>query len=91
MADKQEKNTNQVGVNINLDQTPILFTDNVYMTANEDGVIFNVGQKVLNSNQVRIVARIGMSRTHAKKFVSEIGKLLAMSEGYLQSGEKHGN
>lgn len=88
MSDTKNQNPGQVGVNINLDQTPILYTDNIFMTATEDGVILNVGQKLLNSNQVRIVARIGMSRTHAKKFVSEIGKLLAMSQGHLQSGKK---
>ena len=88
MSDTKNQNPAQVGVNINLDQTPILYTDNIFMTATEDGVILNVGQKLLNSNQVRIVTRIGMSRTHAKKFVAEMGKLLAMSQGHLQSGKK---
>jgi hypothetical protein len=79
---------NQLKFNINLDTTPILYTDNIFMNANEDGVTLNVGQKIANTDQIKIVARIGMSRNHAKKFVTEMGKLLAMTEGHLQSGEK---
>lgn len=75
-------------MNINLEQTPIVYTDNIFMNANEDGVTLNIGQKILNTDQVQIVARIGMSRQHAKKFIAEMGKLLAMTEGHLHSGEK---
>jgi hypothetical protein len=88
MDDKKVKNGQQVGLNINLDTTPIVYTDNIFMNANEDGIVLDVGQKVFNTNQVRVVARVGMSRSHAKKFVKELGKLLAMTEGHLQSGEK---
>lgn len=91
MADKREQEQQgqqQVGLNVNLDVTPIFYTDNVFMNANEDGIVFDVGQKLLNTNQVRIVARIGMSRSHAKKFVQEMSKLLALTSGHLQSGER---
>lgn len=88
MDDKKPGNESKVGVNINLDSTPIFYTDNVFMNANEDGIVLDVGQKVFNTKQIRIVSRIGMSRIHAKKFVSEMGKLLAMTEGNLQSGVK---
>ncbi len=88
MDNKKSANDNKVGVNINLDTTPIIYTDNVFMNANEDGIVLDVGQKVFNTKQIRIVSRIGMSRTHAKKFVSEMGKLLAMTAGNLQSGAK---
>ncbi len=88
MDEKKTKLGQQVGLNINLDTTPIVYTDNIFMNANEDGIVLDVGQKVFNTNQVRIVCRVGMSRSHAKKFVSEMGKLLAMTEGHLQSGEK---
>jgi hypothetical protein len=86
-----DKKTPQQNINVNLDQTAILYTDNIFMNANEDGVVLDVGQKLFNTNQVRIVARIGMSRNHAKKFVQEMSKLLAMTEGNLQSGKKKGN
>lgn len=88
MDEHKKNNKNQVDLNINLDITPIIYTDNIFMNANEDGVVLNIGQKVMNTSQVRIVHRIGMSRTHAKKFITEMGKLLAMTEGHLQSGVK---
>ena len=88
---KKQQPNQQVGLNVNLDTTAILYTDNIFMNANEDGIVLDVGQKVFNTNQVRIVTRIGMSRNHAKKFVSEMGKLLAMTEGHSQSGEKTKN
>ena len=86
--DDKNKKTGEAQININLDTTPVLYTDNVFMTANPEGVVLDVGQRVGSTNQVRIVARVGMSRSHAKKFVEELGKLLAVSEGKNQTGEK---
>lgn len=57
------------------------------MTTNEDGFVLDICQKVGPSSQVRIVSRIGMSRSHAKKFLKEMGSLLALTEGSRQSGE----
>ena len=91
MADKKEEiHVHQqpgVQINMNLDTTPILYTDNMLLTTNEDGIVIDIGQKVVTTNQLRIVARIGMSRTHAKKFLAELGKLLAMTEGSKQTGD----
>lgn len=78
----------QMSVNINLDTTPILYTDNIFMTTNEDGIVFDFGQKLGPSNTLRIVSRIGMSRDHAKKFLGEMGKLLALTEGQVTTGKK---
>lgn len=83
-----DKKQEEVKVNVNLDTTPILYTDNIFMTVNEDGVVLDVGQKLGATNQLKIVARIGMSREHAKKFLKEFGNLLAMTEGKKQTGEK---
>lgn len=85
----QKDNAQNISINVNLDTTPVLFTDNVFMTTNEDGVVLDVAQKLGSTNQIRIVSRIGMSRSHAKKFVTELGKLLAMTEGSNQSGTKN--
>lgn len=79
----------KVALNINVEATPILYTDSVFMSTNEDGLILEVGQKITGTNQLRIVSRIGMSRTHAKKFVKELGKLLAMTEGKTQTNESN--
>jgi hypothetical protein len=85
MADKPQNN---IQLNVNLDTTPVLYTDNIIMNINEDGVVLNVGQVLFGTNQMRIVSRVGMSREHAKKFVRELSKLLAITEGQAQTGEK---
>jgi hypothetical protein len=84
MADQ----TKGMQVNINVDTTPILYTDNILITTNEDGIMLDVCQKLGPSEQWRIVSRIGMSRNHAKKFLKELGSLLALTEGQGQTGEK---
>lgn len=84
---KQEQIPQQMAVNLNLDTTPVLYTDNIYIVTNEDGVVLNVMQSVAGTNQLRIVSRIGMSRNHAKKFVSEMGRLIALTEGQGNTGE----
>ena len=86
--DKENHPANSLAVNVNLDTTPILYTDNVFMSINEFGIVLDVVQKLGPTNQARIVARIGMSREHAKKFVQELGKLILMSEGQKESGKK---
>jgi len=78
----------QFQVSINLDTTPILYTDNINISANKDGVVLNVMQRVGSRNQLRIVARVGMSREHAKKFVEKLGQLLLKSQGQLVTGKK---
>ena len=69
-----------VSLSVNLDTTPVLYTDNILISTNEDGVVLDVTQKLVGSNQVRIVSRVGMSRTQAKKFITEAGRLLALTE-----------
>ena len=91
MKNEKPQSVDNVAVNINLDTTPILYTDNIHMTTNEDGVILDVMQRVGNPRQMRIVARIGMSRSHAKKFVEKLGKLLVLTEGNIQTAEKPKN
>ena len=83
-----ENNEQQpMNLNVNFDTTPVLFTDNIVMTTNDNGFVLNVMQQLLTTNQVRVVARIGMSREHAKKLVKEMGRLLAMTEGQGQTQE----
>jgi hypothetical protein len=84
----QPENKQEVQVNVNLDTTPVLYTDHVFMATNEDGLVMDFGQKLGTTNQLRIVSRIGMSREHAKKLLKELGNLLAMTEGQKQTGEK---
>ena len=51
MADKKKEEQQQgqqqgMNVNVNLDTTPIFYTDNVYISANPDGVVFDVMQRL---------------------------------------------
>lgn len=88
MADKKKEEQQQqqgMNVNVNLDTTPIFYTDSVFITTNQDGVTFDVMQRLGSTNQVRIVSRIGMSREHAKKFVVELSKLLEITEGQTKT------
>ncbi len=78
--DKTGKDKQNVQININSDTTPIFYTDNIYITTNEDGVVLDIAQKLGTTNKVVIVSRIGMSRTHAQKLVKELAKTIAISE-----------
>lgn len=81
----------QVNLNINLDTTPIFYTENIFISTSSDGVTMDVAQKLVGTNQQRIVTRVGMSREHAKKFLKELGNLLAITEGNTQTGEANKN
>lgn len=87
MASKRSQN--EIAVNIEPDVTPVLYTDNVLMTVNEDGVVLDIGQKVGSTSSLQIVSRIGMSKTHARKLVNELGKLLLMAEGQISTAERN--
>lgn len=88
MDDK--KTQSNIEISMDPDTTPILYTDNVFMTTNEDGLTLNIGQTV-GPNQVRVVTRIGMSRVHAKKVLKELGTLLVITEESTETGKKKKN
>jgi hypothetical protein len=89
MEENKKQPQNQMNVSINLDQTPILYTDNVFMSINEDGVMFDFTQKMGPTNQLRVVARVGMSKEHARKLVKSLEALLLSSAANqkAQTGE----
>lgn len=67
-------------IDINFETTPILYTDQINISTNKSGVVLNVIQKLGITKQARIVARVGMSREHAREFVEKLGSLLIMTE-----------
>ena len=77
-----------ININVNLDTTPIFYTDSISVTTNADGIVFDFMQKLGPTNQVRIVSRIGMSREHAKKFYKVFGDGLKLVEGQVQTVQK---
>ena len=87
MKDKKTEEQKGINFNLNIETTPVLYTDNVRLTTNQMGVVLGFGQTVDTSNQVRIVTRIGMSREHAAVLLKELSTLLAMTQGNLTTGE----
>jgi hypothetical protein len=77
---KRDTKTN-TKVSVNVDKTPILYSDNILLSINENGVVLDVAQRVRTSNRLRIVSRVGMSKKYAKVFVTRLGKLLILSDG----------
>lgn len=69
----------------------ILYTDNIVMTTNADGLTLDVLQRNLGAKGFRVLVRLGMSREHAKKFVVKLSRLLAMTEGNTQTKTSKGN
>jgi len=80
--DQKKVNLNDApqGVNVNLaaDKVQILYTDSVFITSNNYGIVFNVAQSIDDKNQ-QVVTRIGMSKEHAKALLDVLGKHLAMT------------
>ena len=87
MASKT-KGAKKMRVSVNLDETPILYTDNINIGVSPDGVVLDVLQRLGSTDQVRVVSRIGMSREHAKKFMNKLGEALLKSEGVEVTGKK---
>lgn len=85
--DKKQEDQNGLNFNINPQMTPVLYTENVSINVTEDGVVLDFSQRLGNTNQLQIVARIGMSKTHAKKFLKIFDDLINMSEGQRQTGK----
>lgn len=73
---------------MNDDDTLVLYTDNVNIATNDDGVVLGFFQKFGPNNEMKAVARIGMSREHAKKFLATLGKQLALKEAQTHTGDK---
>ena len=81
----QKYQNQQIQVEINLDTTPILYAENIFSTTSKQGVVLNFSQLAWPTNKTRIVSRIGMSREHAKEFVKQLGNLIAMTDGQVQT------
>lgn len=76
-------------VSLNPEKTQIIYTDTIFMNVNDDGVTFDICQKVGNSSKVQIVSRIGMSREHAQKFVKKLSEILALTHGHSRTTDKN--
>lgn len=81
MAKPQEKDEQEpLSVNIDAQKTPALYTDNVMITSNDDGVMLDFSQRIGPTKQQQVVARVGMSVTHARKMIQTINEHLEKYE-----------
>ena len=85
---KEGKLPDGMSLSVDARSTAIMYTDSVFMTINDDGVVLDVAQRIGTTNQAQIVARVGMSRIHAEKFVKKLQDLLLMNAGKLQTNKK---
>lgn len=88
MENKQQENTPAFEVNVDPVHTQILYTDNISIVTSPDGLVMDVVQRLGGSNKFQVVARIGMSREHAKRFAGKLAELLIKSEGQVETGNK---
>lgn len=89
--DKNDDNNTDFQVKLNPETVQVLYTDTIFMNVNDDGVTFDICQKVGNSNQLQVVSRVGMSRDHAQKFVKKLSEILALTVGRSQTHGKEKN
>lgn len=82
----------QISANLSQLDNRILFTDIVDITVNNYGVVMNFMQSAGPANTPSAVARVGMSREHAKSVLEILQVTLAQTERRLpkpqQSGRK---
>ena len=87
MAKQDQNDQPQLNINLNPETTKIVYTDMIYINVNEDGATLDVCQKVGPNNQFYVVSRIGMSREHAKKLVTELSKNLALTQSQSKTND----
>lgn len=69
----------QVQVNVP-NGLPVLYSDSVFVTTSQWGVVFDFAQNIGPANQQNVVARLGMSKEHAKALLGVLKKRLEGEE-----------
>ncbi|HET9850188.1 MAG TPA: helix-turn-helix transcriptional regulator [Candidatus Saccharimonadales bacterium] len=77
--------SHQAGDNKDASQPKILFTDIVDVTVNNYGVVMNFMQGAGSGAKAESIARVGMSREHAKSVLQILQITLAQTENNLKS------
>jgi hypothetical protein len=90
MENQQNPVKQSANINLNVDSTPVFFSDFLLWNISPDGVVLNFAQKILGSNQIKIVARIGMSKDFTKKALNDLSKNIALTEAQGQTGKPKG-
>lgn len=85
-------NLNKTGVQVTVpNNLPVLYTDSVFLTASQFGIVFDFAQNMGPTNQQTIVARVGMSKEHAKALLRVLSKKLIDTEFMKINSTEKGN
>ena len=79
-------------ISVSLDQPPIVYTDMIQVMVNNFGVVMNFMQGASASSVPLAVARIGMSKEHAKSVLAVLQKTLDQAdemERKAKQSQKH--
>ncbi|MBU2035931.1 MAG: DUF3467 domain-containing protein [Patescibacteria group bacterium] len=87
MEKTEKKIPTPIKVNIDPMRTPILYADVIRVSSSENGFVFDIGQGIAGTNQAVVVARVGLSKEHAKKF-AEIVAQHVLKQGVMITGDK---
>lgn len=69
------------GVRVKLpDSVAVLYSDSTFFTISDYGVVLDFAQRMGPTNQQNIVARIGMSKEHARVLIEKLSGLLLSNE-----------
>lgn len=75
-GDKTVENKNQ-GVEMNMPANiHALYSDSTFLSVNPYGVMFDFAQTIRTTNKQNVVARIGMSKEHARVLIEKLRGLL---------------
>lgn len=74
------ENTAEVTVPSN---TPVLYTDSIFVTKNEFGVVLDFAQRLGPTKKHTVVARVGMSERHAEALLDVLGKKLNNTQSVI--------
>jgi hypothetical protein len=71
---KNNKNDKPQIQNLGIDplRTPILYADSIRVSSNENGLVIDVAQGIVGTNQAVVVSRVGLSKEHAKRLAEAI-------------------
>lgn len=69
----------QMNVKLDPEKHQILFSDAMFVSSSDNGVVFDFGQKSGPLNEVVIVSRVGVSMEHASKIYQALGQHIKKS------------
>lgn len=86
--EKKENQPMPLKIGIDPMRTPILYADAIRITSNENGFVFDIAQGIAGTDQAVVVARVGLSKEHAKKFAEMVAEQVAKQGVIITSKTK---